>query len=159
MGRLLQAVPTEKLSEVPTQLMLMSKWGCDGSSGHSQYKQVLSEEYASDSSVFLTAVVPLELKNGGGVFGWKNPRPSSTRLCRPLVFKFEKETAEVIRMDVESTCREIDALKPSTIQIAGREFTISHNLVLTMIDGKVAHVISAPPPWRNVTFARRILQR
>ena len=44
-----------------TNLVLVSKWGCDGSTGHSQYKQKASSENLSDSDLFLSSVVPLQL--------------------------------------------------------------------------------------------------
>lgn len=35
------------------KLTLISKWGCDGSAGHSQYKQVFKEEGFSDEYYLL----------------------------------------------------------------------------------------------------------
>jgi hypothetical protein len=35
-----------------TNFVLVSKWGCDGSTGHSQYKQNASSENLSDSNLF-----------------------------------------------------------------------------------------------------------
>lgn len=43
------------------KLYLISKWGCDGSSQQSKYKQVFNSECDSDSSIFFTSVVPLQL--------------------------------------------------------------------------------------------------
>ena len=45
------------------QLILYSKWGCDGSSGQSEYKQVLPEEseFISDANLFISSIVPLKL--------------------------------------------------------------------------------------------------
>jgi hypothetical protein len=40
------------------KLYLISKWGCDGSSGQSEYKQIFNSECDSDSSIFFTSVVP-----------------------------------------------------------------------------------------------------
>ncbi|KYN10861.1 hypothetical protein ALC57_16988 [Trachymyrmex cornetzi] len=37
----------------------ISKWGCDGSSGQSEYKQKFIDDSKSDANVFFTSVVPL----------------------------------------------------------------------------------------------------
>jgi hypothetical protein len=42
------------------EFFLISKWGCDGSTGHSGYMQ-RSLEDISDSDTFITSVVPLQL--------------------------------------------------------------------------------------------------
>lgn len=44
---------------------LICKWGCDGSSGQSEYKQKFNEENNSDANIFLTSFVPLQLKCAG----------------------------------------------------------------------------------------------
>lgn len=40
---------------------LFSKWGFDGSSGHSSYKQAFYRSEGSDSAVFMTYLIPLRL--------------------------------------------------------------------------------------------------
>jgi len=40
---------------------LICKWGCDGSSGQSIYKQKFTEDGKSDENVFFTSLVPLLL--------------------------------------------------------------------------------------------------
>ncbi|KAF2888981.1 hypothetical protein ILUMI_17192 [Ignelater luminosus] len=44
-------------------LVLYSKWGCDGSSGQREYKQKLPEEskLVSDSNLFIASCVPIRL--------------------------------------------------------------------------------------------------
>lgn len=44
-----------------SKLCLYTKWGFDGSSGHSLYKQAFHGAEASDSSVFMTSIVPVKL--------------------------------------------------------------------------------------------------
>ena len=65
-------------------LLLYSKWGCDGSSGQSQYKQKLPEEseLISNANLFTSSLVPIKLidKVTGAVV-WQNPAPSSVRFC------------------------------------------------------------------------------
>ena len=59
--RLLESQSDEDLSSLDPDLTLVAKWGCDGSSGHSIYKQRFSAPGCSDESIFLTAMVPLEV--------------------------------------------------------------------------------------------------
>lgn len=48
--------------DVLSQLILISKWGCDGSSGQSQFKQKASHQNFSDADLFLASLVPLQLQ-------------------------------------------------------------------------------------------------
>lgn len=41
---------------------LICKWGCDESSGQSEYKQKFFDESTSDANIFLTSLVPLQLQ-------------------------------------------------------------------------------------------------
>ena len=43
------------------ELALISKWGCDGSSGQSEYKQKFHDESCSDANIFFTSFVPILL--------------------------------------------------------------------------------------------------
>lgn len=90
----LQETVIDSLGITNSNVVLYSKWGFDGSSGHSSYKQAFHGSDASDSSVFLTTIVPLRLMFEEKVI-WQNPRSSSTRFCRPLKIEFTKETAYV----------------------------------------------------------------
>jgi len=45
--------------QVTMSLKMISKWGFDGSSGHSNYKLNNSAENSHDGSIFLTCLVPL----------------------------------------------------------------------------------------------------
>lgn len=43
-------------------VVLISKWGLDGSSGQAQYKQKFNDvQSASDSNIFLTSFVPIQI--------------------------------------------------------------------------------------------------
>lgn len=78
------------------RLTLICKWGLDGSSGQSNYRQ-LTRENISDSSVFIILLVPLQLRDNKDdtKILWQNPVPSSTRFCRAIKFIFGKETTEL----------------------------------------------------------------
>lgn len=115
------------------EFTLHCKWGFDGSSGHSAYKQVWEEKgEVSDESVFITSFVPLVLTGDDGEV-WKNPRPSSTRFCRPIRLQFVKESKRVIKEEEKYIQNEINNLQ----HFKREGLEIKYSLVLTMIDGKV----------------------
>lgn len=47
--------------EILKNARLILTWWCDGSSGHSEYKQKFTDESSSDANVFITSLVPLQL--------------------------------------------------------------------------------------------------
>ena len=59
-----------------SNLALICKWGCDGSS-QQEYKQKFADSDSSDAYTFITSLVPIQL-NAGCVVVWKNPKPSSS---------------------------------------------------------------------------------
>lgn len=72
------------------------KCGCNGSSGQSEYKQLLVEEteQISVSQIFITSLVPIKLRDDTtGISVWQNPVPSSVRICRPISTEYCKETS------------------------------------------------------------------
>ncbi|KAL0829173.1 hypothetical protein ABMA28_004012 [Loxostege sticticalis] len=86
----------------------------------------------------MISLVPLHLEDGSGNILWQNPTPSSTNYCRPIGFKFTKETSESIKLENNAINEEIRELIPTIIG----NLEIHHNLYMTMIDRKVATVIS-----------------
>ncbi|KAL4127473.1 hypothetical protein QTP88_011644 [Uroleucon formosanum] len=86
---------------------------CDGSSGQSEYKQVFNNECDSDSSIFFTSVVPLQLVSGdlddpNKIILWQNPRPSSSRYCRPIKIQFIHETVDITLQEMEGIENQIE---------------------------------------------------
>lgn len=61
------------------------KWGCDGNSGNSAYRQKfsVSDFNRIDENIFAICIVPLQMKMGNIIL-WDNDRPSLTRFCRPI---------------------------------------------------------------------------
>ena len=91
----------------------------------------------------MTCLVPLELAGFDGsekVFFWRNPRPSSTYYCRPIRFRFCKETKEVLDEEESYLENSIKDLVPTEIDEGC--WTIRPIIELTMIDGKVATALS-----------------
>lgn len=113
---------------------LICKYGCDGSSGHSNYKQKWTEENLQDSSMFLTAIVPLRLViDGSAKILWENPRPSSTFFALPLKMQWTTETSDLIRDEENYVKNQLVNLE----KFIGFNCRIKFTLLMTMIDGKV----------------------
>lgn len=151
--RLLQSIKGNALKKCGnTKLILFCKWGCDGSSGQKQYKQVVCDNI-SDSDMFMVSFVPLRLKKiledtelststTQTKDIWKNETPSSTKYCRPIKFEFKKETHDAIKNEVTDIKAQIATLQPLQLQFDGQEIEVSYQLVLTMIDGKVGQALT-----------------
>ena len=128
-------------------LILISKWGFDGTTGQSEYRQKFaqSHEEIKEDCIFVTSLVPLQLfqrKAEGKVIIWQNPRPSSARFCRPIAFKFIKETVQVVKQELNSVENQIRQLTPTSVRLPCLNVIIEHQLALTMIDGKIANAIT-----------------
>jgi len=72
------------------ELKAIYKWGCDGSIGHSTYLQRFSDTEVGDH-IFSICLVPLPILGRNNIILWQNERPSSTRFCRPIKIKLQKE--------------------------------------------------------------------
>lgn len=121
---------------------LFSKWGCDGSSGHSTYKQKFEKSDQSDEFLFVFSFVPLRLVTESGIVAWQNPRPSSTMFCRPIKFIFSKETTAFTISETNEVLKEIEELQPTKVSIFEREVSVNHELLLTMVDGKICNALT-----------------
>lgn len=136
---------------IPRQLKdlhLVSKWGMDGSSGQSLYKQRFDNPNVDDSSIFFTSLVPIKLVCGSpdlkdAIVIWQNPRPSSTRYCRPIKMQFVRETTEFTLTEKRSMDKQIEELEHSTIVLEdGLHISVKHRLLFTMIDGKICNAVA-----------------
>lgn len=81
-----------------TDLTLIYKWGCDGST-QSQYKQKFEEDGNSDANIFLSSLVPLRLMCGNTII-WQNREPSSPRHCRPIRIRYVKEDKDITNDEI-----------------------------------------------------------
>lgn len=109
----------------------------------SQFEQKFEDKSNSDANVFQSSFVPLRLVCGTSKkVVWRNPRPSSPRYCRPIRFRFLKETAEVIREEVDHIQQKINSLQKTVIERGTTTFVIKPVLILTMVDGKVCNAIT-----------------
>lgn len=133
-------------------LRFVAKWGCDGASGYSKYSQNFFDNTLSDESIFMISMVPLKLEtktSSGWEVIWKNERPSSTKFCRPIKFEYTQETPEKIRSDVNDINDKIKNLIPTVLETNNGIFEVIHELVLTMIDGKVCQALTLTPSSSN----------
>ncbi|KAI8119671.1 hypothetical protein CVS40_9081 [Lucilia cuprina] len=82
-------------------LQLICKWGCDGLSALSEYKQINTSESSSEyKSVFMASLVPLRIRKYADSDSpstsfddiWKNSTPGSKAFCRPISFEYIKES-------------------------------------------------------------------
>lgn len=121
-------------------LQLICKWGCDGSQ-QSQYKQKYDSDGDSDMNIFQSCFVPLKLVCGHQKekLVWENPTPSSPRHCRPIRFRFIKETADVTQEEIEYINSCIDALIATEFYIGDKKIIIKSKFIMTMVDGKVCN--------------------
>ncbi|XP_034192452.2 uncharacterized protein LOC117609839 [Osmia lignaria lignaria] len=129
-------------------MILICKWGCDGSSGQSTYKRKFSDDSGSqsDANVFFTSLVPLQLlstnEENNKIVIWKNPRPSSPRFCRPIKIKFLHETTEGTVKETDDIKRQESELTTFKTIFDGKCISVVYQLALTMIDGKVCNAIT-----------------
>ncbi|KAK3924793.1 Initiator protein NS1, partial [Frankliniella fusca] len=129
-----------------SQVDLIWKWGFDGSSAHAERKQQ-SDEPIEETSIILTAAVPLQLyckiDNETRQILWQNRRPSSTRLCRPIQILNEKESKLFVKEHTAALKAQMKALEPSTVQLSPEHaVVVTHKPYMTMIDGKVKSYIT-----------------
>lgn len=131
------------LSEYEKQhLLLITKWGCDGSH-QTQFKQKFSNTENDDGNLFLSSLVPVrlivsvnkELKK----IVWQNPVPSSVRFCRPIRARFVHETKDVTKEEVEFIENQSKKLTATVIE---NSIKITHTMLLTMVDGKVCNAMT-----------------
>ena len=82
-----------------------------------------------------TFLVPLQLEVEGHIV-WRNDRPSSTTLCRPVHLEYTKKTAEASRAEYQAVEKEIAQLQVTEVRTRQGEVHVTHKLLPTMMDGK-----------------------
>lgn len=120
------------------RLKLISKWGVDGASNQSNYKQKSLSNTLDDSNIFMASLVPIKLESRNGIIIWENETPNSSRYCRPICFDFMKENSTNVEAVINSLTAEIESLIPTKIN----DTEIQHDLLFTMIDGKITSYLS-----------------
>lgn len=124
-------------------LRLISKWGCDGSSAQSRYKISIDDAESSDENLFSVTFVPLRLVDDiSRRVLWQNPRPNSTRYCRLVRFIFKKENKKLINIEQHQMQDQINRLMPTNLVLNDTQMECKHELLFTMVDGKVCSALS-----------------
>lgn len=149
--RLFKTITVDWNTVIERNFTLQTKWGYDGASGQNEFAQKFSAVDASDPSLFMTSIVPLQLTVSSDSTNliWKNPHASSTRLCRALKFELVKETPEVIMLQKRNVEDQIKELHDSEINIGPNVIKVKHILYFTMLDGKVVQAITGTPNASN----------
>lgn len=139
--RLFKMLTLNNINGIMGEYELLCKWGCDGSSGQAQYRINFStSQSVTDSDLFMFSFVPLQINctaNDQKIIIWQNPRPSSTKFCRPIKFIFKKETVESTRDEVDKIETQIKNLDTTDVILNNKVLKIKHNLIFSMVDGKV----------------------
>lgn len=78
------------------------------------------------------------MNNETGSVQWKNERPASTRLCRPVRLQWLHESTEIAKKEEDFINTQIRQLQPLQFD----SHCISYSLMMTMIDGKVCNALS-----------------
>ena len=121
---------------------MIFKWGFDGSSDHKMFNQrFTTDSEASDSHMFLTAIVPIKAEVGRKCI-LENPTPSSTRYCRPWRIQLLKETIAILAKERQYCEDKIRQLEPFEVKINGHKIKVYFKLLLTMLDGKAVNAVT-----------------
>lgn len=137
-------------------LVATYKWGFDGASGQSLYKQVFQtdNENSSDESIMMVSLIPLQVESSSKVL-WKNPHPSSTRLCRPIMFEFTKENKITTNETYSLIENQIETLENAEVDNSGTSISIKHKLHGSMFDGKaITHLADGSTESCNICNAK-----
>lgn len=143
--RICKNILGEVLAPDVKSYVLIYKWGCDGSSGHSLYKQPFQNSDDTDEYMFVVSLVPLRLvrdDDSSKKIVWENPRSSSPKFCRIIKFLYKKETQALIKRECEAVESQIQELVLTIVELDEMTISIKHELILSMIDGKVCNVLS-----------------
>lgn len=127
------------------EMVLISSWGFDGSTGHSAYKQYMPNcdiHSVIDENMFAISLIPLRLSTAGGHIIWNNNLSQSSMSCRPIKLQFAREMKELIQNKKKYIDNQISHLKDFEINLEGYHFKIKFLLLMTLIDGKVLSVVT-----------------
>lgn len=121
-------------------LTIICKWGCDGSQ-QDKFKQRFDNDSDCDGSLFVSSFVPLQIVCGtkSDKIVWQNPTPSSPRFCRPIRFRYIKESTDITKDEINYVENAVKSLNPSNVTLQEEEFTFKYIFKMTMIDGKVCN--------------------
>ena len=132
---------------------LTCKWGFDGATAQSSYKQTGTPSPTEDNQVLFTSLVPLQLTAGNDLI-WHSRTTSSSRFTRPMKLEYCRETARKSREEAAYWREQISQFKQYQLQMGGLTVSVTFRLLLTMIDGKVQAAITETSPTAVCTVCR-----
>lgn len=129
--------------ETQNDVVLEIKWGFDGSSGHSNYKQKFNDPNSRDEYLFVASFVPLRFLDWATENSlWNNLKHSSIRYCRPICYYMEKENSDLVKTTRAIIEEEIDNLQTFDYVSDKKNLTVHFDMRLTMVDGAVLNVLA-----------------
>lgn len=114
-ARLLKSISLD--TEVDQSLTLICKTGFDGSSGHTEYKQVWQEAGINDSSIIITCLYPLQLEDKDQEIVWKCRVHASPYFNRIVRMSWVKETPDSIISEKNGLMRKLNVSDLSSVEI------------------------------------------
>ena len=137
----------ENLKEKTSSLIILYKYGFDGSGCHSiyNYKDIESEKSSNEEAynqtqLFTSFICPIYIKDAhDSSLLWYNPSPSSPVYCRPLRMIYKAETEEIVKIEHSKIKDEIENLIDTKIL---NKIEFHHEFIQTMMDGKVTRIVT-----------------
>ena len=119
------------------------KWGCDGNSGHSTYKQSFREETdaqpQSDADIFAISFVPLQIYSEAPKAVRKR---SSLTILSHRRLGFADLLNYMTKREIALIEEQIKSLAPTEVSTGKRVYSDSHIILLTKVNGKICNTLT-----------------
>lgn len=169
--RALESMDEEERSKLKDgqQILVRVKTGTDSAGGLPEFKQQ-GDIIGRDGTVLVSGMVLLQIEEKEedkdqssrrmtrgraenptekpvekeGDIIWKNETPSSAAWCRPIRFRYTKETDDAVLEEISYIKEQFEAIAASgsTVDVDGKTIFVEYKNHITMIDGKVVNIIS-----------------
>ncbi|KAG5671730.1 hypothetical protein PVAND_001910 [Polypedilum vanderplanki] len=117
--------------------------GFDGASGYNHFNIKMTPQQSTDEHIFAATLVPLRLSATNGEVIWQTPSVASTRLCRTIFLRYEKESHELIKKTAYDLKKEIAEIKNLIFKLPNEVLIqINSKFYMTMLDGKCVAVLN-----------------
>ena len=132
----IQQLSSEELSK------LYFKYGFNGSSGQSHYKQKFSDDNGlsiEDFSVYVSSIVPIRLVtnyNNVEKIIWTNDQPSSPKRCQAVRIMYAKETSNLISEEKSRLEKQVNNIEAHVFNIGGFTLQSTYEFISSMYDVK-----------------------
>lgn len=138
---ILHKISSSKNDDNCVRIVLRITGGIDSATGFTQYNH--SDILGEDSSLLVSNFMLLSIENEKGQEIWRNSRPQSNSMVRPLMMAWTKETAEITLSVYNEFMDDVDELNSNPIIIEYGEMQVKFNIMpsYTLIDGKAANAI------------------